>query len=138
MNRRDSKTLIENEKSHLYETLGPSRYFTSHLKGFRLPSSQTGSSFTFPDLSSELVTRGNGKRIKDWKAHLNLLRELTVYLNVRDVVPIELVESISQTLQSITEGQVNADVSKKIYRVSCHILQVSKLLIIIHLQYTYR
>ena len=77
------------------------------------------------------------KRIKDWKAHLNLLRELTVYLNVRDVVPIELVESISQTLQSISEGQVNADVSKKIYRVSCHILQVSKLLIIINVQYTH-
>lgn len=53
---------------------------------------------------------------------MTLLRNLTLYLSPRDALPVEVLDSLSLTLQGMSEGQAASDVGKKIYRTSCHLL----------------
>ena len=76
----------------------------------------------YQDIASELVDRGRGKRIKDWKAHLSLLRELTVFLTPRDILSIDVCEALNATLLQLQESQLSSDVGKKLFRITCHIL----------------
>jgi hypothetical protein len=64
-----------------------------------LSASSSASQVFVADLCSELVSRGNGKRIKDWKGHLTMLRHLTVYLSPRDRPSVDVMEALSRTLQ---------------------------------------
>ena len=90
-------------------------------------SSSSSSSLSFhtrlyQDLTSELIDRGRGKRIKDWKGHLSLLRELTVFLTPRDVLSVDVCEALNATLLQLQENQLSSDVGKKLFRLTCHIL----------------
>lgn len=105
---------------------GPSNYLVSSMRGFKLPASSTPTSQLPQELSSlfaEIAQRGTGKRVKDWKQHLSLLREVTVYLCPRDMLPIEVAEAILSTLRAgTTDGQEATDIGRKLYRSSALIL----------------
>ena len=76
----------------------------------------------YQDLVNELIDRSRHKRIKDWKGHLSLLRELTVFLAPRDILSIDICEALNSTLLQLQGNQLNSDVGKKIFRLTCHII----------------